>query len=514
MRVEHFLEQGAAARPAKTALVCDGRRLSYCELNEEADRFAALLQDGGVRRGDRVAIYLDNSSEAVVAIFSALKAGAAFVMVNPSVKPAKLSFLLNDCRATALVCDHRRLAGLATVCADTHHLLALFVVGLDADHQEIGASRPKVTPFAKPMPRAGSRTDGIDIDLAALLYTSGSTGQPKGVMMTHLNMVSAAASITTYLENTEADIILNTLPLSFDYGLYQVLLAFRVGATVVLERSFTYPSAVLATLERERVTAFPIVPTIFAILRQLDLSQYDFSSLRYITNTGAAMPVAHVKEMRRLLPHVAIYLMYGLTECKRVSYLPPDQVEARPDSVGRGMPNEEVYIVDESGTRLSAGVGELVIRGANVMAGYWERPEETARVLKPGPLPGERVLYSGDLFRVDGEGYLYFVGRKDDIIKTRGEKVSPREVENVLHSLEGIAQAAVVSVPDPVLGEAIKAVVMLTEDARLTSADIRRFCARHVEDFMVPTIVEVRTSMPTTPSGKIDKKLLRAPIAN
>jgi acyl-CoA synthetase (AMP-forming)/AMP-acid ligase II len=348
----------------------------------------------------------------------------------------------------------------------------------------------------------------IDVDLAALVYTSGSTGHPKGVMLTHLNIVSAATSITTYLENTSDDIILNVLPLSFDYGLYQVLMAFKVGATLVLEQSFTFPADVLDIVVRERVTGFPIVPTMAALLLQMNLSRYDFAALRYITNTGAALPTQHILELRRAFPHVALYSMYGLTECKRVSYLPPSQLEVRPDSVGKGMPNEEVYIVDEHGRRLAAGVGELVVRGSNVMKGYWEQPDETDKVLRPGPLPGERVLYSGDLFRMDDEGYLYFVGRKDDIIKTRGEKVSPKEVENVLYTLAPIAEAAVVGVPDPILGQVVKAVVTVKAGATVTQIDVLRHCAAHLEDFMVPKLVEIRDAMPKTGTGKIDKNSL------
>src|SRR5439155_23142156 len=184
------------------------------------------------------------------------------------------------------------------------------------------------------------------------IYTSGSTGTPKGVMLTPLNIVSAATSITTYLESAADDVVIDVLPLSFDYGLYQVLMAFKVGATVVVERSFTYPYAVIDTLMRERVTGFPIVPTLSAILLQLDLQKCDFPSLRYITNTAAALPVHHIQQLRGLFPHVKLYSMYGLTECKRVSYLPPDQLDVRPGSVGRGMPNEEVYVVDEDGRRV------------------------------------------------------------------------------------------------------------------------------------------------------------------
>ncbi len=509
MQVEHFLERSASRLPDKVALVCADRRLTYREIDAECDRLASVLRREGVRRGDRVAIYLDNSIEAVVAVFATLKAGAVFMMVNPTVKPDKLGFMLNNSRAAALVCDRKKLASLKALWETTPNLRTLVVVG--SDGSDSTTSPKRVVSFsAKPESTARRASGCIDVDLAALIYTSGSTGHPKGVMLTHLNMVSAATSITTYLENTEADIILNVLPLSFDYGLYQVLMAFKVGATVVLERSFTYPHAVLDVLISEKVTGFPIVPTMSAILLQLDLGQYDFGSLRYITNTGAALPTQHILDLRRLFPHVTIYSMYGLTECKRVSYLPPDQIDIRPNSVGKGMPNEEVYIVDEAGNRIEEGTGELVIRGSNVMKGYWELPDETARVLKPGPLPGERVLHSGDVFRMDAEGYLYFVGRKDDIIKTRGEKVSPKEVENVLYSLPGIAEAAVVGVPDAILGQAVKAVVTLRDDVKLSNADILRHCAAHLEDFMVPKIVEICAALPKTSTGKISKTELKA----
>jgi amino acid adenylation domain-containing protein len=465
--------------------------------------------DAGVQRGDRVAIYMDNSVEAVLSIFAVLKAGGVFMVVNPTMKADKLAFILNNSRASALVTHARRWSVVSEVCGTTPHTEIMVVSGASPYP---GSSGKKLLSFeasidpsvnsAKPNNRC------IDIDLAALVYTSGSTGRPKGVMLTHLNIVSAATSITTYLENTPDDIILNVLPLSFDYGLYQVLMAFKTGGTIVLESSFTYPHAVLQRIVEERATGFPIVPTISAILLQMDLRKYDLSRLRYVTNTGAALPTKHILELRAALPHVSIYSMYGLTECKRVSYLPPSEIDRRPSSVGRGMPNEEVYIVDDQGRRLNDGVGELVIRGSNVMKGYWELPEETARMLKPGTIPGEQVLYSGDLFRMDEEGFLYFIGRKDDIIKTKGEKVSPREVENVLYELPGVVDAAVVGVADPVLGQAIKAVVTMKEGAELTERAILMHCASRLEDFMVPKIVEFRATMPKTSSGKIDKKNL------
>jgi long-chain acyl-CoA synthetase len=514
LQVEHFLEDAARSRPDKIALVCAGRRLTYRDIDTAANRLARTLTASGVERGDRVAIHLENSVEAVVAVFAALKAGGVFVVINATTKADKLTFILNNCRATALIADGRHRTQLADVVDRTPHTRALVVTGGGV----FDTRATRVVSFEQAIDETtdGSRPGnfGIDIDLAALIYTSGTTGTPKGVMLTHLNIVAAATSITSYLENTADEVILNVLPMSFDYGLYQVLMAFKIGGTIVLERSFTYPGAVLDLVVAERVTGLPIVPTISAVLLQMDLRSYDLSHLRYITNTAAALPTKHITELRRRIPHARIYSMYGLTECKRVSYLPPEQIDRRPTSVGKGMPNEEVYIVDEAGNRLRSGVGELVIRGSHVMQGYWELPQETSERLKAGPTPGERVLYSGDLFRMDAEGYLYFLGRKDDIIKTRGEKVSPREVENVLYDLAGVADAAVVGVPDEILGQAIKAVVTVQAGATLTARDVLRHCSERLETFMVPKTVEFRESMPKTTSGKIDKKHLHAAPAD
>jgi amino acid adenylation domain-containing protein len=508
MQVEGFLERSAGRDPGKVALVFGDRRLTYAELDVAANRLARGLLAAGVSRGDRVAIYLENSVEAILAIFGALKCGAAFMVINPTTKTDKLAFMMRDSRASAIVTDLRRGMGVTSIDGGLPHVRAIVVT--DGTRQADGDD-PRLLAFDD-LAGDGDGTKppnpSIDVDLAALIYTSGSTGTPKGVMLTHRNIVSAATSITTYLENVPDDVILNVLPLSFDYGLYQVLMAFKGGATLVLERSFAYPHAVLQTAVAERVTGLPIVPTISALLLQIDLRSYDLSSVRYLTNTAAALPPSHISELRSRLPHVRIYSMYGLTECKRVSYLPPDEIDTRPDSVGKAMPNEEVYVVDEQGRRMASGVGELVIRGSNVMAGYWERPEETDRVLRPGPLPGERVLHSGDVFRMDEDGYLYFLGRKDDIIKSRGEKVSPREVENVLYELAGVAEAAVVGVPDAVLGQAVKAVVTLRDGASLDERQVLRHCAERLENFMVPKVVEIRAAMPKTTSGKIDKKTL------
>ena len=511
MQLESFLEESARRFPGKIALIFEGQRISYSEIETRCNRLAHAMVERGLQRGDRVAIWLENSPELVIALFAALKAGAVFLVLNSTTKSEKVEYVLNNCRARALITDrHHARAFYAHWSAVPHLEMAWIADELEMiDAQPIGKSlvslhqdfESHALPPSPPVKRA------IDIDLAALIYTSGSSGVPKGVMMTHLSMISAATSITTYLESTCDDIILNLLPLSFDYGLYQVLMAFKVGATLLLERSFTFPHPVLEAAVRERITGLPIVPTIAALLLQMDVRRYDLSTLRYVTSTGAALPAEHIRRLREMFPKARIYSMYGLTECKRVSYLPPDQIDIRPTSVGRGMPNEEVYVVDEQGQRAGAGViGELVVRGSNVMRGYWEDPAETAKRLRPGRHPWEQLLYTGDLFKTDSEGYLYFVGRKDDIIKSRGEKVSPKEIEDVLYRLDGVAEVAVVGVADPILGQAIKAYITRLAGSCITEKDVMRHCAHRLEDFMMPKMVEFRDYLPKTATGKISRR--------
>ncbi len=516
MQVEQFLENSARRHPDKIALVCKGERFTYRQIEQEANRLAHALIGAGVKRGDRVVVFLPNSVEAVMSIFAILKAGAVFVVLNPSTKTDKLSYIVNNCRASALIAAANNSACENALWPQTPHLQAVIMAGATSEQVAAVETAGKRHISLEQIRSESDRSEApankcIDIDLAALIYTSGSTGRPKGVMVTHLNIVSAATSITTYLQNTPDDVVINVLPLAFDYGLYQLLMMFKMGGTLVLHDSFAFPTVVIEKIIKEGITGFPIVPTISAILLQMDLSKYTFPKLRYISNTAAALPVEHIRKLRSLFPNVQLYSMYGLTECKRVSYLPPDQIDIRPTSIGRGMPNEEVYVVDENGERVGPGVvRELVIRGANVMKGYWELPEETNRCLKPGPLPGEKALYSGDLFRTDEEGYLYFVGRKDDIIKTRGEKVSPREVEDVLYALDGVAEAAVIGVPDPILGSAIKAVLTIRPNSTLTEQAVLRHCRERLEDFMVPKAVEFVSSLPKTESGKINKRTIAA----
>ncbi len=514
MLVNEFLQRSADRFPDKVALVCDGRRWTYAEIEAQANRIANGLLDLGLRRGDRVAVWLPNSVETVVAIFGILKAGGVFTVVNPTTKPGKLAYILNNCEAWGLFAPARRMEQIQGL-FEAVSSLRLGVLCGPASPASPASSLPSFRALEfrhllETYPPDPPPTRTIDIDLACLIYTSGSTGDPKGVMSTHANVVFAASSIIQYLENTPEDIVINVLPLSFDYGLYQLLMVFKFGGTLVLERSFAYPAAVLKRIEEERVTGLPGVPTLFAMLLQMDLSRFDLSSLRYLTNTGAALPVEHIRRLREAFPHARLYSMYGLTECKRALYLPPEELDRRPASVGIPIPGTEAWIEDEEGNRLGPGeVGELVIRGSHVMQGYWGDPEETAKRYRPGRYPAERLLYTGDLFWMDEEGFFYFVARKDDIIKSRGEKVAPKEVENVLYQLPGVVEAAVVGVPDDLLGQAVKAFIVCSDGHTLTERDVLRHCRQHLEDFMVPKYIEFRESLPKTPSGKIRRSALR-----
>jgi amino acid adenylation domain-containing protein len=476
-----------------------------------ADRVAVGLRRAGVVRGDRVVVHLENGLEAVQALIGALRAGAVIVPLNPTMKAEKLGYVFHDCSPAAVISDRRADAVVAQALEWLPSRPAVFLTGLESSRASLDSQ-----PFESLLDSEGGLESftRIDLDLAALVYTSGSTGQPKGVMLTHGNICAATSSINRYLQNTEADVILDVLPLSFDYGLYQLFLALQSGARLVLERSFAYPATILGLMARERITALPIVPMMAALLLRHDLRGAGLQALRYLTNTGAALPAAHITALRESLPHVRIFSMYGLTECKRVSYLDPSEIDRRPGSVGKPMDNVEAYLVDADGRRLDCGVGELVVRGANVMQGYWNAGEDTARVLKSDPVAGSTVLHTGDIFRIDDEGFLYFQHRLDDVIKSRGQKVSPREVENVLYGAPGVSEALVVGVSDDVVGEALVGYVTLRPGSTTTERDVLSHCAMHLEGFMLPREIAIVSALPHNPSGKLSRRELQESIAS
>ena len=510
--VHDYLALAAERTPDKEAVICGELRLTYRDLQQQSEQLAGALMKGGVQKGDRVIVFLDNSAETMIAIFGILQAGAAYIVLNSSVKSKRLAYILSNSDARAIVTHTTKAKVVTGALSDQASGPLTIWVGdqekvppVCADRAlswgEILAAKHETHVF----PRL------IDLDLASLIYTSGSTGDPKGVISTHHNMLTAARSIIQYLENTPDDIVLNVLPLSFDYGLYQALMSVIFGGTIIIEKSFLFMHTILQRIAEEKVTGFPIVPAVLAMLLKMeDFKDYDLSPVRYMSNTGAALPVEHIRRIREMFPHVHFYSMFGLTECKRVGYLSPEELDLRPDSVGRAMPNCETYILDEEGREVPPGeLGELVVRGSNVMQGYWNEPELTAKMYRPGRIPREQWLYTGDYFKQDEDGFLYFLGRKDDMIKSRGERISPKDVENTLCEMPGVVEAAVIGVPDEIFGQVIKAFVASPPGSRPTERQVIDFCARNLENFMVPKYVEVIDSLPKTAHGKIDKKSLQ-----
>ena len=496
----------AAARDHgdRTALVVGERRMTYAEFDRAAAGFAAGLLELGVQRGDRVAVVLRNSIEAAVSIYGVLRAGAAFTPLNPTAKVEKLSHLLADCGAVAAVCSPEAVPTLREAGQGSNAFQHVIGIGAEVDGTPSFETLAAHAPADPPPP--------LDVDLSALIYTSGSTGLPKGVVFLHRNMTFVAGAIIDYLGLRGEDRILCVLPLSHTYGLYHLLMSVRCSATLVLEHGITFPGKLVEILEREQITMLPGVPTVWQVLTSLHgLAERPLPQLRVLTNAGAALSTTQLAAVRRTFPHATFFSMYGQTECKRVCYLPPDQLDVRPDSVGIAIPGTELWIEDEHGEEVGVGeVGELIIRGDHVMQGYWNDATATAKRLKPGRWPGDRVLRSGDLFRRDAEGYLYFVARSDDIIKSRGEKVAPKEVEEVLYHYPGVREAAVIGVADELLGQAVMAHVSAADGHELDPTAVRRYCAEHLEDFMVPRQVVIHPELPKMDNGKLDKIALGA----
>ncbi len=494
--LQDALRESCRRHPDKTLLVCGEDRLTYQEFFDRAASLACEMRLRGLTRGDRVVILLPNGAASALAIYATLLAQGAFVVLNASMKASKLEAVLANALPAFVVTDR---AGLQTLHSVESHgpRIGVFVTGPDpADGISFDAACERGH-------RLGTWRQ-VDLDLAAIIYTSGTTSTPKGVAVAHRNMIAAARSILGYLELDASDTVFSVLPLSFDYGLYQLLLTVGAGATLVLRDGFGFPFEIVHAIATHRVTVLPCIPTMMAVLLRLrDTASLDLSSVRTITNTGAALPSTFVPRLRSMFPQARVFSMYGLTECKRVSWLAPEEFDAHADSVGRPMPNTEVFVVDEAGVwHERDAVGELVVRGSNVMCGYYRDQEATDRVLRAGLHPWERVLFTGDLFRIDAEGYLYFLGRTDQLFKSRGERVSPREIEVVLYGIAGVTAVRVSPVPDEMLGNAIRA-ELVCDTPELTLGDVLAHCRRHLEDRLVPHEIRFVASLPVSASGKV-----------
>ena len=513
------------------ALTKSAASMTYEALNRDVQSFADGVISLGLQRFERVGIYLDKRFETVVASFGAAAAGGAFVPLNPLLKPEQVAYILRDCNVRVLVTSPERLALLADVlgqCADLCH-----VVVTDAPAEQLTwLATLKVTAWHELL-KIGSNEVGchevgrnqaspraIDVDMAAILYTSGSTGKPKGVVLSHRNMVAGAKSVASYLQNNADDTLLAALPLSFDAGFSQLTTAFHAGARVVLLNHLV-PRDVLKAMEREKVTGITAVPPLYIQLAQLDWPTAIGDHLRYFANTGGRMPLETLGVLRRHVPQAKPFLMYGLTEAFRSTYLPPDEVDRRPDSIGKAIPNAEILVLRDDGSSCDADEpGELVHRGALVAMGYWNDPEKTAERYKvlPAGMPGSEVglqlpeyaVFSGDTVRKDADGFLYFIGRRDEMIKTSGYRVSPTEVEEILYATRLVGECVAFGVDHPTLGQNIQVIATAPVGTDvLDAAALIAQCRSRMPAYMVPGGIEsVPGPLPRNPNGKIDRKLL------
>ncbi|NND66676.1 MAG: acyl-CoA ligase (AMP-forming), exosortase A system-associated [Halioglobus sp.] len=515
--IHQFIERSAEVTPDATALLYKKESYTYAELAARVNAVAQGLLALGVGAGERVAVYLPKQSETVFGLFGAAAAGACFVPVNPLLKSRQLAHILPHCNVRVLITARPRLDALVDVLADCPDLHTVVLV---EDELPPHVSIPGVQLLSLGTLTAAREAlpphRRIDGDMAAILYTSGSTGNPKGVVLSHRNMVAGANSVATYLQNTPEDRLLAVLPLSFDAGLSQLTTAFSVGASAVL-MDYLLPRDVLKALARYGITGLAAVPPLWNQLKDLPWPEEAVTTLRYITNTGGAMPVATTRALQAALPKTSIYLMYGLTEAFRSTYLPPEEVATRPESIGKAIPNAEILVVDEQGRECGPDEpGELVHRGALVSMGYWNDPEKTAERFKPCPTrPGEistpeLAVFSGDQVKRDKDGYLYFIARKDEMIKTSGYRVSPTEVEEVAHAAGGSAQVAALGLPHDALGQAI--LLLLTPGDADNSEDLPEqvlaHCRAELPNFMVPLKAIARDALPQNQNGKIDRRAL------
>lgn len=511
--------RAAGHTPHAPSLLFKGRALDYATLGTAIDRFAAGVVSLGLDRLERVAVYLPKQPETVVAMFGAARAGGVFVPVNPLLKPAQIAHILRDCNVRLLVTTPERAQGMAAELAECPDLRRLILVSSATTPPALASADGgslAVTAWDALMDGGGSARHHrvIDTDVVSIFYTSGSTGKPKGVVLSHRNMVAGAHSVAHYLANTASDRLLAVLPFSFDYGFSQLSTAFHVGACVSL-LDYLLPRDVISQVARERITGLAGVPPLWSQLADLEWPPEARESLRYITNSGGAMPVATLRKLRASLPNTRPFLMYGLTEAFRSTYLPPEELDRRPESMGKAIPNAEILVVRPDGTPCAANEpGELVHRGALVSLGYWNDPAKTAERFKPAPnhnpaLPlTEIAVWSGDTVRTDEDGFLYFVGRRDEMIKTSGYRVSPTEVEEVVFATGLVADAAAVGVPHPTLGQAIVIVVSAAPGTAPDTAKLLAACRKQLPLFMLPHHIEWRDDLPRNPNGKYDRPRL------
>lgn len=509
-----LLIRSAQKYPNNVCLVHRKTAQTYGEVERQVRGLSGVLNEAGLQAGARVAIYLEKSIEETLSLLAVSMAGGIFVDINPLLKSRQIKHILNDSGALILITSFQRLKAIGPDLAETPRLATVIALGPFTSCEGLLPPNLRLISLPAALEQPLLSGDGfrrIDSDPAGIIYTSGSTGLPKGVVVSHRNLVAGADSVASYLRNNEKDRILSVLPFSFDYGLNQLTTALLVGATLVLQ-NYLGPADIVRGLEKEAITGLAGIPTLWSQLLQIEWTDANFPNLRYITNSGGRFPEQLVKEYRRRLPHTKIYLMYGLTEAFRSTYLEPDQVDVRPSSIGKAIPNAEIMVLNEEGQRCAPGeVGELVHRGVHVSLGYWNDAEKTRERFRPNPVgpaelqTKELVVFSGDLVKTDDEGYLYYLSRKDQMIKTAGFRVSPTEVEECFYNTGKVQDVVALGLPDSDLGEFIKVILSLRNGESLTADEILALASQEMPSYMIPKETEIRTLLPKNSNGKIDR---------
>lgn len=509
--------------PSRIAVIHKERQWRYQELAEQVRHFAQLLLRHQLSPNGRVAVYLPKQIETLVSLFGSSYAGGVMVPVNPQLKPPQVSHIINDSGAEFLITTthrYRQCKSLLEQCSALRMVILIDGTGDNTTEQPAPQASHHCIYWAYEQKNA--ETNSVDNsaeklytphrrishDIAALLYTSGSTGLPKGVILSHLNMVAGAKSVAQYLNNHKDDRLLAVLPFSFDYGFSQLTTAFLTGASVVL-LEYLMPRDVIRAVEKYRITGLAAVPPLWIQLAQLDWPDTD--SLRYITNSGGVMPQPTLAALREKLPSTSPYLMYGLTEAFRSTYLEPQQLDTHATSMGKAIPDAEILVLNEQGKECGANEpGELVHRGVHVAQGYWNAPDKTARRFRPLPssLGGrhqEIAVWSGDTVTRDEQGFFYFVGRQDDMIKSSGYRISPAELEAIIIDMPQVTEVAAIGVPHPQLGQAIVLAVKLNNNSEAATTEILTLCKQQLPNYMHPHHIEQYDELPKNPNGKIDR---------
>jgi acyl-CoA ligase (AMP-forming) (exosortase A-associated) len=519
--LHQLLHKNACQFPSSIAITHKQTIWNYQQLTENVNLQAKALISLRLQPQQRVAIYLPKQIETVSSFFAVSLAGGVFVPVNPVLKAPQVSHILQDCNVQILITSKARLQSLSAELVHCPDLHTVIVVENDLQNTLDKFTFQLLTweDFLS-FSNAFSFPSIIDTQMAAILYTSGSTGKPKGVVLSHRNIVAGAESVSEYLKISSDDKILAVLPFSFDYGLNQLTTAMLTGAHCVL-LDYLLPRDVIKALDKHQITGLAAVPPLWAQLAQLEWPKSINQHLRYLTNSGGKMPKTILNGIRQKVPDSQFYLMYGLTEAFRSSYLPPEQIDIRPDSMGKAIPNAEILVVREDGSPCAPHEpGELVHKGSLVAMGYWNDPDKTAERFKPAPDQlnelslTEIAVWSGDQVSMDEEGYLYFVGRKDDMIKTSGYRVSPTEIEEVIYASGLVKETAALGIEHPTLGQAIVVVVKPEDTETFTAKTLIDLCKTTLPNFMTPDRVITQDELPKNPNGKIDRKKLALEYAD